>query len=495
MPRFPGRKDKPRKGPAPALPATAVLEIVARDVDGEFLAAPVKWDGPGDPPRILVMPGKGKEREAGPALGIGDRFLGRIQVVGDGAIARVMKRLGQPVHRVLGQYTRESGIGRITPTDRKSRQTFVVPRGEENGAKIDDLVVATPMAGRQDGMIRAKVIEVVGPLDAPGAISLISIYTHGIPDGFPETAITEAEAAKPPTLKGRTDLRKIPLVTIDPDDARDHDDAVHAEPDPDAPGGWIVTVAIADVAAYVTHGSVLDREAYLRGNSTYFPDRVAPMLPEALSADLCSLREGVNRACLAVRMHFNADGRKTKHQFVRGLMRSAARLTYSQAQAAIEGRPDEKTQPILETIIGPLYAAYEVMKKGRAARDPLDLNVPERRVRIGNGDRRMIDAEEQTVACGLPLRLSFTWRIRNQFQGTPVRIAKIERLNAGRGSIPFRERLRARRNVCDPSRAQPRDRLWAPRSQRGAGAGAGRTAGGAARGGPRWLPGRCVRCG
>ena len=220
-------------------------------------------------------------------------------------------------------------------------------------------------------------------MDAPGAISLISIHTHGIPDGFPADAIEEAEQAKKPTLRGRTDLRKLPLVTIDPDDARDHDDAVHAEPDPDRPGGWIVTVAIADVAAYVRHGSALDREAYARGNSTYFPDRVAPMLPEALSADLCSLREGENRACMAVRMRFNEQGVKTDHTFVRGLMRSAARLTYGQVHEAIEGRPDEKTAPLVESLIKPLYAAYAVMKKGRAARDPLDLNMPERRVRIG----------------------------------------------------------------------------------------------------------------
>ena len=379
MPRIPGRKPKP--GKTPALPATAVLEIVARDIDGEFLARPVKWDAPGDPPRILVLPGR--EMDEGPALGIGDRFLGRIPIVADGAVARLVKRLGQPVHRVLGQYTREKGVGRIAPTDRKSRLSFVVARGDEGGAKIDDLVVATPLAGRLDGQVRAKVIEVVGSMDAPGAISLISIYTHGIPDGFPDEAIAEAEAAKPPTLKGRTDLRKLPLVTIDPDDARDHDDAVHAEPDPAVPGGWIVTVAIADVAAYVTAGSVLDREAYLRGNSTYFPDRVAPMLPEALSADLCSLREGENRACLAVRMHFDPTGRKTKHVFLRGLMRSAARLTYSQAQNAIEGRPDEKTAPLLDSLIKPLYAAYAVMLRGREARDPLDLDVPERRVRIG----------------------------------------------------------------------------------------------------------------
>ncbi len=388
MPRF-QKASRPRL----TLPATAVLDIVGRDVDGEFLARPVKWDGPDEPPRILVLPGK----YAGPALGVGDRFLGRIQFVADGALARIVKKLDQPTQRIIGQYQRERGRGMIVPADKKSRLSFVVGRGDEGSAAIGDLVVATPLPGRADGLPKAKIIESVGALDAPGSISLISIYTHGIPDGFGTEAIAEAEAAKPPTLKGRTDLRKLPLVTIDPDDARDHDDAVHAEPDPHVPGGWIVTVAIADVAAYVTSGSALDREALARGNSTYFPDRVAPMLPEALSADLCSLREGVNRACLAVRMHFNQHGKKTKHVFVRGLMKSAARLTYSQAQNAIEGRTDEKTAPILETIIKPLYAAYEVMKRGRDAREPLDLNVPERRVRVVDGKVASIEMR-QTIS-------------------------------------------------------------------------------------------------
>ncbi len=400
LPQHPRKKPKAKGAePATALPATLVLEIISRDTDGEFLASPVKWEEPSEAPSLLVIPGR---REDGPALGIGDRFLGRLTDYAGVRAAKVIKRLGQAVHRVLGQYTRERGQGRITPTDRKSRLSFVVARGDEGGAAIGDLVVAIPLPGRLDGLPKAKIGEVIGPIDAPGAISLISIYTHGIPDGFPEAAIAEAEAAKKPTLRGRTDLRKLPLVTIDPDDARDHDDAVHAEPDPHVPGGWIVTVAIADVAAYVRTGSVLDREAYIRGNSTYFPDRVAPMLPEALSADLCSLREGENRACMAVRMHFNAQGKKTKHEFLRGLMRSAARLTYTQVQDAIDGRPDDKTASILESLIKPLYAAYAVMKKGRDDRDPLDLSVPERRVRIG-ADGQISSIELRTTISSMQL--------------------------------------------------------------------------------------------
>ena len=388
MPRIPGPKrprPKTKSGaatPAAALPLTLVLEVTGRDVDGEFLARPVKWEQAGDPPRILLAPGI---RSDGPPPGIGDRILAKLHTTPDGTVARILKRLPRPVTRIVGQYAREKGYGVITPADKKSRLTFIVARGDENGAKDGDLVIAVPAEGRAAGtsMHKARVVENLGSIDTPGAISLLAIYTHGIPDSFPMDAIAEAREAEPPTLKGRTDLRKIPLITIDPDDARDHDDAVHAEPDPAVPGGWIVTVAIADVAAYVTVGSALDREAYLRGNSTYFPDRVAPMLPEELSADLCSLREGENRATMAVRMHFNADGKKTSHTFIRGLMRSAAKLSYQQVQNAIEGRPDDKTGPLLETIIKPLYAAYAVMKKGRAAREPLEINSLERRVRIG----------------------------------------------------------------------------------------------------------------
>ncbi|MDB5483177.1 MAG: exoribonuclease, VacB and RNase family, partial [Caulobacteraceae bacterium] len=192
----------------------------------------------------------------------------------------------------------------------------------------------------------------------------------------------EALAAEAPTLKARTDLRHLPLITIDPADARDHDDAVFAEPDEDPAnaGGWIAWVAIADVAAYVRPGSALDREAREKGNSVYFPDRVEPMLPERLSAGLCSLKEGEARACMAVRMVFDASGRKKSHRFQRGLMRSAAKLSYEQAQAAIDGHPDEATGPILEAVLKPLWAAYGVLKKGRDRRSPLEIESVERRI-------------------------------------------------------------------------------------------------------------------
>ncbi|MBU2346706.1 MAG: ribonuclease R, partial [Alphaproteobacteria bacterium] len=204
------------------------------------------------------------------------------------------------------------------------------------------------------------------------------------PTGFSEAVEREAEDQALPTLKGREDLREVPFITIDPADARDHDDAVYAarDEDPKNPNGWIVWVAIADVAAYVRPGTHLDREARDKGNSTYFPDRVEPMLPEVLSNGLCSLKEGENRACLAVRMVFDKDGRKTGHKFVRGLMRSHAKLSYEQAQAAIDGQPDDATGPIMEAILYPLWNAYHAMLKGRLKRSPLQIESAERRIRM-----------------------------------------------------------------------------------------------------------------
>ena len=222
----------------------------------------------------------------------------------------------------------------------------------------------------------------VGREDQPRAASLIAVHAHGLSTGFSAAADAEAEAAETPTLHGRTDLRDLPLITIDPIDARDHDDAVfaHADDDPKNKGGWVVWVAIADVSAYVRYGSALDREARDKGNSTYFPDRVEPMLPHRLSSGLCSLVEGENRACLAARMVFDKTGKKLGHKFVRGLMRSAAKLSYEQAQRAADGHPDEKAGPLVETILHPLWKAYACMKLGRDRRSPLAIETLERKI-------------------------------------------------------------------------------------------------------------------
>jgi ribonuclease R len=253
------------------------------------------------------------------------------------------------------------------------------------GAKNNELVAAEPKPGRMAGFARVKVVERIGSMDSPKTISLIAIHDHGIPTEFPKSVIEEAKAAGPVDPRGRTDLRATPLVTIDPPDARDHDDAVWAGPDDDAAnhGGHVVLVAIADVAHYVTPGSALDREAFKRGNSAYFPDRVVPMLPEELSADLCSLKEGVDRPCLAVRMVFDKHGHKKSHVFLRAVMRSAARLTYAQAQAAFDGRPDPTMSATVRKTLADVWDAYKSLTIARNKRDPLDLDLPERRVILG----------------------------------------------------------------------------------------------------------------
>ena len=232
------------------------------------------------------------------------------------------------------------------------------------------------------GIVSARVRERLGDLDDQRNISLIAINQHGIPDSFPERVLQETAELKPFSLAKRTDLRKVPLITIDPPDARDHDDAVWATPDDDPanPGGVKIIVAIADVAAYVRSGTALDREARIRGNSVYFPDRVVPMLPERISNDLCSLREGEDRPALACFMTFDASGTKKKHHFERAVMRSAAKLSYQEAQRAIDGAPNDKTGPLLDPVLRPLWKAYDVVMKGRRRREPLELDLPERKL-------------------------------------------------------------------------------------------------------------------
>ena len=364
-----------------ALPHVTVLDIPT-DADPDNLHAyPAQWnDEEGDRPRVSVL--QGRDARVVPAPG--DRILARIDA-GEADIpvytAKAMKILDKPRRGQIGIVRMDEDGARLIPVDRKSKE-MRIPLGDLLTAGDGDLVeVEIKLSGRL--MIpRAKVISVIGNPMSEGAVSLIAIHNLEIPYRFPATVIREAEEAKEAGLKGREDWRDVPLITIDPFDAKDHDDAVYAEPDPDLgnPKGHIVIVAIADVAAYVRPGTALDREAYLRGNSVYFPDRVVPMLPERISNELCSLKEGEPRAALAVRMIFGADGRKRSHSFHRILMRSAARLSYQQAQEAIDGNADDKTGPLLDPILRPLYAAYGTMAKARDLRGPLDLDLPERKI-------------------------------------------------------------------------------------------------------------------
>jgi len=369
---------------AATLPPVSVLEILGPDAQGDLFARPTEWAGEGEVPRILFI-----TRRDDPALGKGERVLARIAPVateGHGYEARLIRKLGQARHRIVGIFRKGAEGGRITPIDKGETLEWLVPAGATNEARDGELVEAEQSGPKNRlGLPRARILERLGDPSAPRAVSLIAIHQHGIPDDFPDAVIAEADAETPAGPEGREDLTELPFVTIDPADARDRDDACLAMPDDDPKneGGHILWVAIADVAHYVRPGSALDREARKRGNSTYFPDRVVPMLPDRLSGDLCSLHEHVPRAVLAVRMKIDAAGHKLSHRFTRGLIRSVASLEYAQVQNAQEGRPDAKTEPLREAIIAPLYACYGALARARAMRQPLDLDLPERQIVIG----------------------------------------------------------------------------------------------------------------
>lgn len=417
-----------------ALPPVTVVEITGRDRDGEFVARPATWDDEHGPmPRILMAESK---RDGAPAAGIGDRVLARITALGaDNEYpyqARTIKRLPRTAGRsLLGIFrTLKDERGVIDPIDKKQLKEWTVPRGATGEAKDGELVRFEIARSARYGVPTARIIDRLGNPDAQQAISLIAIHAHGIPDVFPPAVIAEADAAKEVTLGRREDMRHIPLITIDPSDARDHDDAVWAEPDPDTRnrGGWVVIVAIADVSHYVTPASALDVEARKRGNSVYFPDRVVPMLPERISNDLCSLKDGVGRPCLAVRMIFDMNGRKLSHRFVRGLMRSAATLSYEQAQSAIDGRIDEITGPLLEPVLQPLWGAYASVLRARTERAPLDLDLPERKI--------LLDDKGQVRGVTTPPRLD-AHRLIEEFM-IQANVSAAETLEARRSPLIYR---------------------------------------------------------
>jgi ribonuclease R len=372
------------------LPSVVLADITSRDRDGELIAVPVEWDAEHGPvPKIVLIPVR--QRQGTPVPGVGDRALIRTEILHDARdgepsySGRVVKLLQKAKSQVLGIFRTDArGGGRIVPIDKKNlgRGELFVPPGNEGDAREGDLVAVDVLRSGRLGLPSAKVHERLGSLATEKAMSLIALHAHGIPVSFRPETIAEATRAKAATMDGREDWRSIPLVTIDPPDAKDHDDAVFAMPDADPTnkGGHIIYVAIADVAAYVRPGSALDREALDRGNSVYFPDRVVPMLPERISNDLCSLRPNEDRPAMAMRIVVAADGRKISHRVHRVMMRSAAKLAYAQVQAAWDGMPGPEAQPVLDSVLKPLFAAYESLKIARLKRAPLDLDLPERKV-------------------------------------------------------------------------------------------------------------------
>ncbi|MGZ5841183.1 MAG: ribonuclease R [Xanthobacteraceae bacterium] len=379
------------------LPPVVLADVTGRDSDGDLLARPTEWDEDAHGAAPVIRIASQRRARPGEVAGVGDRALLRVERDGEETNGRVIKLIDRAKHRVLGIFRGlPDGGGRLVPIDKKQLgRELAIPRERTAGAADGDLVAVEVARQGRLGLPAGSVVERLGSLKSEKAVSLIAIHAHGIPHTFSHSLMGEADAARPATLESREDWRHVPFVTIDPPDAKVHDDAVHATPDPDPrnQGGHIVSVAIADVAHYVRPGSALDRAALERGNSVYFPDRVVPMLPERISNDLCSLRPLEDRPALAVRMIIGADGRKRSHSFHRIMIRSAARLHYEQAQLAVSGRTDEITEPLVEKILEPLYAAYRAVLHARNERGPLDLELPERKILLksdGTVDRIII---------------------------------------------------------------------------------------------------------
>lgn len=367
-----------RRAAGGALPPVTVLEVLGADADGDLFARPIEWRGQGAAPRVILLAPKD--------VGAGDRVLAKCEAIRGPDYdyqAKIIRKIGANPQRILGLFRKGAEGGRVMPIDKGADRDWTVGPHDMNGAQDGELVLAEPMGRARFGPPRAHVVERLGDPTAPKAVSLIAIHQHGIRDAFDDAVVAEADSAQPLPLGNRLDLREMGLMTIDPWDARDHDDALYAERRGD---GFTLWVAIADVAAYVRPGSDLDREARKRGNSTYFPDRVVPMLPDTLSGDLCSLHEGVDRPCLALEMQIDAEGNKTGHKFHRAMMRSVASLTYEQAQAADDGRLDAQTEPLAETL-GDLFACYRALTHARARRQPLEIDLPERQIVLSEDGR------------------------------------------------------------------------------------------------------------
>jgi ribonuclease R len=386
------RDDRKAYRMSDALPNVMVLDIDHIDDQGDVIAVPAKWDKANkgensDKPQIIIKQKSGRKnrghRNANP-ISVGDRALCRLKTTENGIIATVIKKLGDGPSSEVG-FVVKGGRGlRIRPAKKGSRYDYIPERGAQGNIKISDLdIVEFELSGsRHKGERIARVIKIIGNAKHGKAASLISLLEHNIPTGFSDKELSDANALTLPQVdEHRKDLRDLPLLTIDPVDAKDFDDAIFAKPDDSAKnrGGHIVWVAIADVSAFVTPGSALDKGAFKRGNSVYLPDRVEPMLPEEISADLCSLRPHEDRACLVVKMRFDRNGDKISHTFMRGLMRSHARLTYAQAQEAFDGAPGPIAEPVSD-ILKDIYTAYEAVRAARSRRAPLEIEMPERKV-------------------------------------------------------------------------------------------------------------------
>ena len=370
---------------AGGVPKVTVLRVVSIE-DGQVLASPESWHADTPAPRIRVI-----ERGRRSALGLNDRILARTEEAGSGHVAHVMKKLEKSADLVLGVVKAVGDRLFLSPVDKRERREFAIT--DLKDAQPGDLVLAEP--GGKPPRFTARVDAVLGDPFAPRSFSMIAIHKHGLRDEFRDGAIDEAKKVARIDLGPREDLTHLPIVAIDPEDARDHDDAIWAQPREG--GGWDAIVAIADVSFYVRPGSELDREARARGNSVYFPDRVVPMLPHELSSDICSLKQGKVRAALACHLAIGADGALKEWRFTRAKICVAANIAYENAQAAIDGVVGVVEPALVETALKPLWECWTALLAARNRREPLELDLPERRVVLDEKGRIMSVAPRERL--------------------------------------------------------------------------------------------------
>ncbi len=374
-----------KKGKSYSLPSSDLyceVMVVETTQDGELLAVQQNNTSTDKAPLKFLLSMLDNKISS---LAVGERALIRYRLSqneNDVQNGTVIKKLEKSQKKIMGIFQSVGETGTLLPTDRRNRGDYFISSSHINNAQDGDLVEIEILYSRPRGRIDAQVAKVLGPLRELPSPTFIAIHNHDLKTEFSTAALAQAEKATIPSLKGREDLRDIPLVTIDDEDARDFDDAVWARPDPDInnKGGWQLMVAIADVSHYVKPSDDLDKDAYTRGNSTYFPDQVIPMLPENLSNGLCSLRPDEDRACLAVEMIIDHKGKLLSHRFIRGLMRSVARLTYNNVQSAYEGKESTFSPKFIQDVIKPLYGAFKSLKVNREWRGTLELDLPEERI-------------------------------------------------------------------------------------------------------------------
>ncbi|MBC6406710.1 MAG: VacB/RNase II family 3'-5' exoribonuclease [Rhodobacteraceae bacterium] len=442
---------KPRRQ-AERLAPVMVLRITHIKANGDAIAQPAPEWRRGDALTFTLdsqrrglghAPGSSVPRGLAP----GDRVLARVppDISSDAPRrAQLIRRIGsadEDKAPLFGIFHARPQGGVVIPVDKATRIHWHIDADAQGNAEDGELVQIAPLRSRTRGA-QARIIARLETADAPKALSIFAIHQHGMAQRFSTEAQAMAQAMAQTTAQaavqvgplapadGREDLSHLPFITIDPEDARDHDDAcfAHADTDPKNSGGYVVWVAIADVAHYVRPGSALDTEARARGNSTYFPDRVLPMLPEQLSADLCSLRAGALRPCIAVRLQLDAKGRKISHRFVRARMRSVAALTYEEVQAAFEGNPSPRCASLLPKTIAPLFAAWHAVQRARRERQPLNIDLPERHIAL--------NAEGEVVAIGPRPRLD-SHRLIEEFM-ILANVAAAQTLMEAQIPLPFR---------------------------------------------------------